>query len=98
MADVMLRAAPLAATRRARTRAAASRILATGGLLVVCVVWLLPAVWVLVTSLKRTQDIVRVPPEWIPWPITVAHYGEVFWSARTASIGQIGRASCRERV
>jgi multiple sugar transport system permease protein len=49
---------------------------------------LLPAVWVLVTSLKRTQDIVRVPPEWIPYPITFAHYGEVFWSARTASIGR----------
>jgi multiple sugar transport system permease protein len=87
MADATLSAAP-AAARRTTTRAAASRILATGGLLVVCVAWLLPAVWVLVTSLKRTQDIVRVPPEWIPWPVTFAHYGEVFWSARTASVGR----------
>jgi multiple sugar transport system permease protein len=88
MADVILRAAPAVATRRTRARAAASRVLVSGGLLAVSVVWLLPAVWVLVTSLKRTQDIVRVPPEWIPWPITFVHYGEVFWSARTASIGR----------
>jgi len=63
-------------------------VVAGVGLLAVCVLWLSPAVWVLVTSLKRTQDIVRVPPEWIPWPVTFAHYGEVFWSARTASIGR----------
>ena len=60
----------------------------TAGLLLLAGAWLLPAVWVLVTSLKRTQDIVRLPPEWIPSPITLAHYGEVFWSARTASIGR----------
>jgi multiple sugar transport system permease protein len=53
------------------------------------VLWLLPAVWVLVTSLKLTENIVRVPPEWIPWPATLAHYGEVlFSSSRTARIGR----------
>ena len=53
------------------------------------VVWLLPAVWVVVTSLKLTENIVRVPPEWIPWPATLAHYGEVlFSSSRTARIGR----------
>src|SRR5215471_8930867 len=53
------------------------------------VLWLLPAVWVLVTSLKLTENIVRVPPEWIPWPVTIAHYGEVlFSSSRTARIGR----------
>jgi multiple sugar transport system permease protein len=52
-------------------------------------VWLLPAIWVLVTSLKPTEHIVRVPPEWIPWPATMAHYGEVlFSSSRTARIGR----------
>jgi multiple sugar transport system permease protein len=51
--------------------------------------WLLPAVWVLVTSLKLTENIVRVPPEWIPWPATLVHYGEVlFSSSRTARIGR----------
>ena len=53
------------------------------------VVWLLPAVWVVVTSLKLTENIVRVPPEWIPWPATLEHYGEVlFSSSRTARIGR----------
>jgi multiple sugar transport system permease protein len=53
------------------------------------VLWLLPAVWVLVTSLKLTENIIRLPPEWIPWPATLAHYGEVlFSSSRTARIGR----------
>jgi multiple sugar transport system permease protein len=53
------------------------------------VLWLLPAVWVFVTSLKLTQNIVRLPPEWIPWPATLAHYVEVlFSSSRTARIGR----------
>jgi multiple sugar transport system permease protein len=53
------------------------------------ILWLLPAVWVLVTSLKPTQNIVRIPPEWIPWPATLTHYGEVlFSSSRTARIGR----------
>jgi len=53
------------------------------------VFWLLPVIWALVTSLKLTPDIVRVPPEWIPWPITAAHYREVLFSAsRTARIGR----------
>jgi len=59
-------------------------------LLVACaILWLLPALWVLVTSLKPTANIIRVPPEWIPWPATLEHYGEVlFSSSRTARIGR----------
>src|SRR5512143_539757 len=52
-------------------------------------VWLLPFVWVVVTSLKPTPDIIRVPPEWIPWHLTGEHYNEVlFSSSRTARIGR----------
>jgi multiple sugar transport system permease protein len=51
--------------------------------------WLLPVVWVVVTSLKPTANIIRVPPEWIPWPATLEHYVEVlFSSSRTARIGR----------
>jgi multiple sugar transport system permease protein len=58
-------------------------------MVLVAIAWLLPAMWVLVTSLKLTENIVRVPPEWIPWPVTIAHYGEVlFSSSRTARIGR----------
>jgi multiple sugar transport system permease protein len=53
------------------------------------VVWLAPIVWVMVTSVKVTADIVRLPPEWIPWPMTAEHYQEVlFSSSRTARIGR----------
>ena len=67
-----------------------SRAAVLTALMVACaVLWLLPAVWVLVTSLKPTQNIVRIPPEWIPWPATLTHYGEVlFSSSRTARIGR----------
>jgi multiple sugar transport system permease protein len=56
---------------------------------VLAVIWLLPIVWVVVTSLKVTADIVKLPPEWIPWPMTAEHYHEVlFSSSRTARIGR----------
>jgi multiple sugar transport system permease protein len=65
------------------------RALITVIMVVLAIAWLLPAVWVLVTSLKLTENIVRVPPEWIPWPVTIEHYGEVlFSSSRTARIGR----------
>ena len=61
----------------------------TALLVIAAVLWLLPAVWVLVTSLKLTANIVKLPPEWIPWPATLAHYVEVlFSSSRTARIGR----------
>jgi len=61
----------------------------TALMVALAIVWLLPAVWVVVTSLKLTENIVRVPPEWIPWPVTLEHYGEVlFSSSRTARIGR----------
>jgi multiple sugar transport system permease protein len=64
-------------------------LLLTLGLGVLAVVWLAPIVWVMVTSLKITADIVRLPPEWIPWPVTAEHYQEVlFSSSRTARIGR----------
>ena len=56
---------------------------------VLAAIWLLPIVWVLVTSLKINADIVKLPPEWIPWPVTAEHYHEVlFSSSRTARIGR----------
>jgi multiple sugar transport system permease protein len=56
---------------------------------ILAVVWLLPIVWVVVTSVKTTPDIVKLPPEWVPWPITGAHYEEVLLSSsRTARIGR----------
>jgi multiple sugar transport system permease protein len=78
---VLSRCRPAASSVRRTALAAALVVLAT--------LWLLPAVWMAVTSLKPTENIVRVPPEWIPWPATLSHYGEVlFSSSRTARIGR----------
>jgi multiple sugar transport system permease protein len=75
--------------RRGASRLDLQDIVLTGALVCLAVLWLLPAVWVLVTSLKPTEDIVRLPPEWIPWPATGAHYHEVLFStSRTARIGR----------
>jgi multiple sugar transport system permease protein len=72
-----------------RGRVDVQRIVLTAALTVLAVVWLLPVVWVLVTSLKPTEDIIRLPPEWMPWPATGTHYHEVlFSSSRTARIGR----------
>jgi multiple sugar transport system permease protein len=61
----------------------------TALMVVLAVLWLTPALWVLVTSLKHTPDIIRTPPEWIPWPPTLEHYHEVLLSSsRTARIGR----------
>jgi len=61
----------------------------TLALLVLAVLWLSPIAWVVVTSLKPSADIIRLPPEWIPWPATLTHYHEVLLgSSRTARIGR----------
>ena len=65
------------------------RFILTAALLALAVLWLAPIAWVVVTSLKPSENIVRLPPEWIPWPATSAHYHEVLWgSSRTARIGR----------
>lgn len=66
-----------------------SSVALTVALLVLAVLWLSPIAWVVVTSLKPAPDIIRLPPEWIPWPPTGAHYHEVLLgSSRTARIGR----------
>ena len=65
------------------------RHLLTAVMVALAVLWLTPVLWVLVTSLKQTPDIIRTPPEWIPWPATLEHYHEVLLSSsRTARIGR----------
>jgi multiple sugar transport system permease protein len=38
---------------------------------------LFPLLWALVTSLKRPEDAVRYPPQWLPSPLTFQNYGDV---------------------
>jgi len=77
------------ATGRTGAAAARRRGVLAAVMVVVAALWLMPAAWVLVTSLKHAENIIRMPPEWIPWPPTLAHYVEVlFSSSRTARIGR----------
>jgi multiple sugar transport system permease protein len=97
MADITAEIAPadslthIGAREQARptvSRGIARKYVLSAVMVVLAVIWLLPALWVLVTSLKQSQDIVKVPPVWIPWPMTIAHYGEALFSVRTASVGR----------
>ena len=80
-----------ASVSRPRAGAARWRRTLLTAVLVVCAgLWLLPAIWVGVTSLKLTENIIRVPPEWIPWPATLAHYGRC--SSRHLADGAVSGA------
>jgi multiple sugar transport system permease protein len=79
---------PRAAGTLAPTGVSWRRYALTAVLLLAAVVWLIPAVWVLVTSLKTTESIIRLPPEWIPIPATLQHYREALFSSRTANVGR----------
>lgn len=46
----------------------------------VAVLFLLPFLWTLSTSLKKPEDIVSYPPKWIPPAFTLEHYRAI-WSA-----------------
>ena len=75
----------MAATRRIDRQSWALTV----ALLALAVLWLAPIAWVVATSLKPAENIIRLPPEWIPWPVTGAHYHEVLLgSSRTARIGR----------
>ena len=79
---VHVRQLPLARSRVLGRAVRTSLVVLLAGL------WLLPAVWVLVTSLKTTENIARLPPQWVPWPMTLDHFSMVFATQRTANIGR----------
>lgn len=55
--------------------------LARHALLFLCAAaFILPFAWMIVTSLKTNQQILRYPPEWIPDPIRWANYTDAFQS------------------
>ncbi|MCC6747007.1 MAG: carbohydrate ABC transporter permease [Deltaproteobacteria bacterium] len=49
-------------------------VILIGGL----VLTLVPFLWMLSTSLKRSEGISAVPPQWIPQPVTLEHYRRLF--------------------
>ena len=64
------------------------RRILTGGLLFFALLWTLPSLWALVTSLKETPGIFKLPPVWIPAPITLDQYVAIFSNDRSTDIGR----------
>jgi multiple sugar transport system permease protein len=40
--------------------------------------FLLPFVWTISTSLKKSKDIIKYPPEWVPSDVTFEHYNAIW--------------------
>src|SRR5712691_9105798 len=59
------------------SRPARSRVLVHLLLAVFAAYSLFPLLWALVTSLKRPQDAVQYPPQWLPNPLTFQNYVDV---------------------
>lgn len=53
-------------TRSRRRRPTGARVLAYLALITMSVLWLLPFVWALITSLKSDVAVTAIPPQWIP--------------------------------
>jgi ABC-type glycerol-3-phosphate transport system permease component len=57
--------------------------------------WFAPILWMIVTSLKPTEQILSVPPNWIPQPVTLMHYEQVLqqpigrWYVNTLIIASV---------
>ena len=73
-AVLLLTGAALGERLGRRRMLAAGVGLFTAALLALAVLWLSPIAWVVVTSLKPSENIIRLPPEWVPWPATLTHY------------------------
>jgi multiple sugar transport system permease protein len=58
----------------AGTAAGAARVLAYAALIVWAGVSLLPVYWMLSTSVKASTSMLTVPPQWVPYPLSLEHY------------------------
>ena len=47
-------------------------------LALVCLVTVTPYLWLLSTSLKFPKEVFTPTPQWIPWPVNLGNYAEVF--------------------
>lgn len=58
-------------------RSRADKWLATIALLLICVGFILPFVWMLSTSLKTLETAMSMPPQWVPKPMVPQNYSTV---------------------
>jgi multiple sugar transport system permease protein len=87
MAERTLAARPsIAMNRRARVQNLVSRATMAVGLVALAVLWLLPIVWTVSTSLRTPAQSFSLPPKWLPTDLYVANYQTVF---RTVPYGDM---------
>ncbi len=79
-----------------RMRELLFKILMAFLVVIICLFSLFPIIWAVSTSLKTQAQIYALPPEWIPSPITLINYFEVFteskmgrffWNTIVVSVG-----------
>lgn len=58
-----------------------ARLALHGLLIAISGITFVPYLWALVTSLKDRRDVFTPVPQWIPRPLTIASYGQVFEAA-----------------
>lgn len=51
------------------------------------VLWMMPLIWIILTSLKPEPEIIQLPIRWIPSEITFAHFATALTTSRTANVG-----------
>jgi ABC-type glycerol-3-phosphate transport system permease component len=56
-------------------------------LIILALIWIVPILWCLSTSLKLNENTYTYPIKWIPNPITIKNYLTVLTSGRGANIG-----------
>jgi len=69
-------------------RISTGAVLAVLGLAALTAVWLLPLVWIAVTSLKPAPEIIRLPIRWLPTHPTAHNLVVALTTSRTAPIGR----------
>ena len=57
-------------------------------LLALAALWLIPLVWIALTSLKPEPEIIRLPIRWLPVHPTAENFGTALTTSRTANIGR----------
>ena len=74
--------------RRAAVRISTGRVLAALGLALLAAVWLLPLLWITLTSLKPAPEIIRLPIRWLPAHATAHNFAVALTTNRTAPISR----------
>ncbi|MEZ0536819.1 carbohydrate ABC transporter permease [Caldicellulosiruptoraceae bacterium PP1] len=62
------------------------KIIITAIISILCIIWIVPLIWMLSTSLKPEYTVVKVPPEWIPHPFSLENYIYIFKDTYDAPI------------